>query len=90
MDAGDEPLVVVECVLTQQPVQTLRLSFTKGAAMDEAPALTEAEAVLIDLTEGKTAGSFERQDDGTWTLDYAAVPEHTYRLEVDVPGQEPI
>ena len=90
MDAGEEPVVVVECVLTQQPVQTLRLSFTKGAAMDEAPALTEAEAVLIDLTEGKTAGRFEKQDDGTWALDYTPIPEHSYRLEIDVPGQEPI
>ena len=90
MDAKEEPAVAVECILSEQPVQTLRLSFTKGAAMDEAPALTEAEAVLIDLTEGKTAGSFERQDDGIWTLDYAAVPEHSYRLEVDVPGHETV
>ena len=90
MDAGNEPVVAVECILSEQPVQTLRLSFTKGAAMDEAPALTEAEAVLIDLTEGETVGNFERQADGTWALDYAAVPEHSYRLEVDVPGQEPI
>ena len=90
MDAGDESLVVVECVLTQQPVQTLRLSFTKSVSMSEAPALTEAEAVLIDLTEGKTVGSFERQDEGTWTLGYTPIPEHSYRLEVDVPGQEPI
>ena len=90
MDAGDEPLVVVECVLTQQPVQTLRLSFTKSVSMSEAPALTEADAVLIDLTEGKTVGSFERQDEGTWTLGYTPIPEHSYRLEVDVPGQEPI
>ena len=35
-------------------------------------------------------GSFERQDDGTWALDYAAVPEHSYRLEVDVPGHETV
>ena len=90
MDAREEPVVAVECILSEQPVQTLRLSFTKGAAMDKAPALTEAEAVLIDLTEGKTAGSFERQDDGTWALDYAAVPEHSYRLEVDVPGHETV
>ena len=90
MDAREEPVVAVECVLTQQPVQTLRLSFTKSISMSEAPALTEAEAVLIDLTEGKTVGSFERQDDGIWTLDYAAVPEHSYRLEVDVPGHETV
>ena len=90
MDAGEEPVVAVECILSEQPVQTLRLSFTKGAAMDEAPALSEAEAVLIDLTEGKTVGSFERRDDGTWALDYTPIPEHSYRLEIDVPGQEPI
>ena len=90
MDAGEEPVVAVECILSEQPVQTLRLSFTKGAAMDEAPALSEAEAVLIDMTESKTIGSFERQDDGTWTLGYAAVPEHSYRLEVDVPGHETV
>ena len=90
MDAGDEPLVVVECVLTQQPVQTLRLSFTKSVSMSNAPELPEAEAVLIDLTEGKTVGSFEQQDEGTWTLGYTPIPEHSYRLEVDVPGQEPI
>ena len=90
MDAGEEPVVAVECILSEQPVQTLRLSFTKGAAMDEVPALSEAEAVLIDLTEGKTVGSFERQDNGTWTLGYAAVPEHSYRLEVDVPGHETV
>ena len=34
--------------------------------------------------------SAERQDDGTWTLGYAAVPEHSYRLEVDVPGHETV
>ena len=90
MDAREEPVVAVECVLTQQPVQTLRLSFTKSVSMSEAPALTEAEAVLIDLTEGKTVGNFERQDDGTWALGYTPIPEHSYRLEVDVPGQEPI
>ena len=90
MDAREEPVVAVECILSEQPIQTLRLSFTKGAAMDEAPTLTEADAVLIDLTEGKTVGSFKRQDDGTWALDYAAVPEHSYRLEVDVPGYETV
>ena len=90
MDAKEEPAVAVECILSEQPVQTLRLSFTKGAAMDEALTLLEADAVLIDLTEGKTVGSFERQDDGTWTLGYAAVPEHSYRLEVDVPGHETV
>ena len=88
MDTMEEPRVVVECVLSNQSVQTLRLSYTKGASMDEAPVLREAEASLTDLTTGEDAGNFVRQDDGTWTLDYSAVPLHSYRLEVRVPGHE--
>lgn len=88
MDTMEEPRVVVECVLSDRSVQTLGLYYTKGASMDEAPVLREAEASLTDLTTGEDAGNFVRQDDGTWTLDYSAVPLHSYRLEVRVPGHE--
>lgn len=90
MDAGEEPQVVVECVLSEDPVQTLYLSFTKGASRTEVPVLQEAEAVLTDLTEGGEAGRFERVEDGSWQLTYTAIPEHRYRLDVTVPGHEPI
>ena len=88
LDAMDKPTVAVECVLTNSSPQTLRLAFTKGASQTEASPLVSAEASLIDLSEGQSIGVFQRGEDGVWTLDYAAVPEHNYRLEIDVPDYE--
>ena len=90
LDAMEEPKVVVECILSDEPVQTLYLHYTKGASRSSAPDLPEATAVLTDLTEGKEAGRFARTADGFWTLAYAAIPSHRYRLDVAVPGHEPI
>ena len=90
MDALEEPTVVVECVLTDDPVQTLYLTYTKGASRDQAPELPEATAILTDLTEGMEAGHFAKAADGTWQLSYAAIPEHSYRLDVSIPGHDPI
>ena len=90
LDAKEEPQVVVECILTDEPVQTLHLVYTKGASRSEAPELPEAEAVLTDLTEGREAGRFKRTPDGSWTLAYTALAEHRYRLDVSVPGHGPI
>ena len=90
MDAMADPEVVVACVLSDEPVQTLRLVYTKGASREQAPDLPEAEAVLTDLTEGKEAGRFARAADGSWQLSYTAIPAHRYRLDVTVPGHEPI
>jgi len=88
LDVGEQPKVVVECLLTDSAPQELRLSFTKGASLAEAPELTEATARLIDLTNNYPVGEFRRRYDGIWVLDYAAEPEHNYRLEVEVPGYE--
>lgn len=88
MDAEEKPQVVVWCVLTDDPVQELKLSFTKGASRAEAPPLTEADAILTDLTLSKVTGRFLKGRDGTWELDYAAIPEHVYRLEVQIPGYD--
>lgn len=90
LDAMDEPQVVVDCILTDELVQTLHLLYTKGASRTEAPDLPEAEAVLTDLTEGQVAGHFARTADRSWQLDYATIPGHRYRLDVTVPGHEPI
>jgi len=90
MDAKERPQVVVACILSDDPVQELHLSFTKGASLQQAPPLTEAEAVLTDLTEWEEAGRFSRDADGVWRLDYAAKPEHRYRLDVRVPGYAPL
>lgn len=90
MDAMEEPQLVVECILTDEPVQTLWLTYTKGASRAEAPDLPEATAVLTDLTEGKEVGRFARAADGSWQLAYAALPTHRYRLDVTVPGRDPV
>lgn len=88
MDADEKPQVVVSCIIDDGPEQVLNLSFTKGASKSEAPRLTEAVAVLYDGEE--KVGEFQRHRGNEWTLDYSAVPDHTYRLEVLVPGYDPI
>ena len=87
MDAKERPKVAVACILSDDPVQELHIAYTKGASLNEAPIVKEADAVLKDLATGETM-SFERQADGVWRLNYAAVPNHKYRLEVAVPGYE--
>ena len=90
LDAKEEPLLSVYCVLTQDSVQTLKLSYTKGASQAEAPRVTEASAVLTDLTENSEAGRFTRTSESDWQLEYAAIPGHNYRLEVTVPDRETV
>ena len=90
MDAEEDPEVTVACILTDEPVQTLQLSYTKGASLAEAPDLPEATTVLTDLTDNKEVGRFSRTADGSWQLSYAAIPGHSYRLDVTVPDHEPI
>lgn len=88
LDAGEAPQVVVECVLNTGNVQELYLNFTKGATKEEAEPLTDAVAALIDLTKSEMIGQFVRQEDDRWSLDYSAVPEHHYRLEVQIPDHD--
>ena len=84
----DAPMIVVECILSDDPVQTLTLSQTKIKSASTYEPVPEAEARLIDLTENKTVGQFSQKAEGEWTMDYAGVPGHLYRLEVQVPGRE--
>ena len=89
LDAGEKPVVVVECILSNDDVQELYLDFTKGVSKKDAKPLTEAVATLIDLTESMTVGQFTKgKEENLWTLDYTAIPLHHYRLEVQVPGYD--
>ncbi len=89
MDSGEKPQVFIECILSNTPVQTLRLGFTKGASREYEPA-TEAEVRLYDVSESIVTGMFMPSDYGVLTLDYEPIPGHTYRIEVCVPGYETI
>lgn len=82
---GDRQLVV-DCILSESAQQTLYLSWTNGKTGVNPEALDGAVATLTDLTKLRKAGTFVPGPEGTWTLDYAAIPEHSYRLEVEVPG----
>ena len=85
LTTGDRQ-VVVECILSEAPQQTLLLSLTNGVSGIGPDALEGAVAALVDLTAGELAGYFVLGENGVWVLDYAALPEHSYRLEIDVPG----
>ena len=87
LDANEEFLAVY-CVLKVDSVQELKLSYTKSVTMAKAPRVTEATAVLTDLTEGREAGRFIQINDSLWRLDYAAIPTHNYRLEITVPDRD--
>ena len=90
LDTGEKPTVVVECVLVNEPIQTLYLSFTKGASRESSQELTDVVAILTDITEGRMIGQFERLADGSWNLNYEAIPSHRYHLSVEVPGYDAI
>ena len=91
MDALEKPQVAVVCVLTDDPVQELRLFYTKGASRKDPVPVAEAEAVLLDQTlQGREVGHFVKEKDGIWKLKYAAICKHRYRLEIKVPGYEEI
>lgn len=87
LDAGEKPKVVVECVLTEDPVQELYLSYTKGVSQKEADPLLEAEARLVDLDRNYSV-SFDNAEKGKWTVVYSPHPGHKYRLEIIIPGHK--
>lgn len=89
LDAGEPPKVVVECVLSDEPLQVLHLSYTKSVSHPAYPPVGNAEARLLDLSSGERIGNFTYNPaQGRWELPYSAVPGHSYRLEVEVAGQE--
>ncbi|MBR4227918.1 MAG: DUF4249 family protein [Bacteroidales bacterium] len=88
LDPGEEPMVVVDCVLSAESPQALRLFYSRPPSYSEMTPITDAEVELIDKTDGMTAGLFVHRDGREWTLDYSAVPEHEYRLEIRIPGHD--
>lgn len=80
--------VVVICVLTEKAPQRLTLDLTDIAMPSDRDALSSAVVTLSDETAGSEIGQFQKGDGNGWALDYAAVPEHRYRLEVLIPGRE--
>ncbi len=91
LDANEKPVVVVDCMISNKPVQILKLSFSKGASKDTYEKVKDAEAKLIECGENQSKEYlFRKEADGVWILDHAAQEGQTYRLEINVPGYEQI
>lgn len=90
LDAKEKPMVVVDYVMTNDPVQTMKLSFSKGASKQEFEYVGDATAFLFDDTRGIQAGEFTKVKDGVWELNYEPEYEHKFSIQVDVPGYETI
>lgn len=90
LDAG-ERAIVVECILSCDSVQTMKLFYSHAKDENKASEpIAEAEVTLYDETKNETAGSFRYSGGMDWKLDYAAEPEHAYRLDIDVKGHDHI
>lgn len=90
LDSKDKPIVAVECILTDETVQTMSLSFARTPSESDAQELKDATVVLTDLTEGCEAGRFIRNHDCIWTLSYRPLYSHRYALDITVPGYDRI
>lgn len=86
----EEKHVVVECILSCDSVQTLKFFYTRAKdSSDDYIFIDQAEVVLFDESKNISVGAF-RPVGKEWTLNYAAVPEHSYRLDIDIAGHEHI
>lgn len=90
LDDGLGRRVVVEFVLSDDDVQNLYLSLTKGPGEEVAPAISGADIKLTDISNGVEMEHFVKVVDDKWILDYSGVPGHRYRLEVKVDGYDPV
>ena len=89
LDVGEHE-IVVECILSCDSVQTLNLLYShhKNSRNERTP-ISEANITLFDETTFNYTGQF-LYSKGGWVLPYAALPNHKYRLDIDIPGHEHI
>lgn len=83
--------VVVECVLTQDEKQSLRLTMSEQATEADYERLKKADVRVYDETEGVLAGTFalvkgNAEDGYIWESAFVGVPTHAYCLEIEVEG----
>ena len=83
--------IVVECVLTEEARQSMRLSLTEQATEADCERLKKADVRVYDETEGVLAGTFvlvkgDAEDGYIWESAFAGVPTHAYRLEIEAEG----
>ena len=85
LDTG-ERILNVYCILDQGPEQELELSYIAPTGETNRPVVEDVTVTLFD--GGTPVGEFTRSDEEKWSLNYTPQSGHTYRLEVNVPGEE--
>ena len=85
LDTG-ERILNVYCILNQGPEQELELSYITPTGGISKPAIQDATITLFD--GGTPVGQFVRSSEEKWSLDFSPQSGHTYRLEVNVPGED--
>lgn len=77
--------VVVNCLLSEYPVQRLSLSYSGDFADPSYREVEEAEVTLY--RDSVEVGKFEKVGYDTWELEYTTKPGSRYDLRVEVPGR---
>ena len=75
-------------ILSQGPEQELELSYIAPTGGTSRPAGKDVVIRLLD--EGTPVGQFSRVSDTKWNLDFSPQGGHTYILEVNVAGENPL
>ena len=82
LDAGEEPQVVVNCILTEDDVQTLELYRTSTVSGGECIPITDAE---VHLTYGNNrVVEFSYDDKGMWKAEHKPYYNQIYSLTVAI------
>lgn len=90
LDAKNTPMIVVECILTNKPVQELRLSLVDGKGKSESSMIVHPEIKLTDITMSTVVGHFEQSGPEYWTLEYMPSAGHKYHLDIEIDGYDQI
>ena len=85
LDTG-ERIMNVYCILNQGQEQELELSYIAPTGGTSSPVGESATITLFD--DDSPVGQFTRVSETKWKLSFSPEGGHTYRLEVQVPGEE--
>ncbi len=93
LDSDKELPVVVNCVLTRDSVQTLKLSRARVLSQEDSSPIENAEAFLLKKNRAKkmdTVAVFHKADGTEWKADFRPEYGIAYTLLVRIPGEEEI
>ena len=82
--------VVVNCILTDNSVQTLSLMWTLDTKTSKVEGIDGADVTLLDVTGGGPVVTFSSKGNGNYQANYTPAQGHEYELTINIPDREPI